>query len=457
MTFALPSSSGWRALGLGQVISLLVAGTGVCSQALAASGVNMPTSQSALNYVLLSSFLWVRLIRAAPCYHRALGRVGCAGERGASCCRDSAGQALLATGDVSPRATAPADAGISGTPAAAQVPVRGSSGRDLAAAPADAPRQAGGCCGMGGAPWWVYLIVALMDVEANFLVVSAYQYTTITSVMLLDCLSIPGSMLLLYTALGTRFSPRHLVAALACLGGVVALVFSDAVGGGSAPDDDKRWVGDLLCVGGAALYSLSNVSQEVMVRLYGPADFLGAIGAFGTLISALQIAIVAQGETEQWSHWDDQTALLVAGFAGCLFAMYVLTARFLQASDAAVFNLSLLTSDMWAILASAVIFGDALQPLYFVALALVVAGLVGYHAGAAPRDVDSGGCVGGYLHRLGWRGSALQSEAGREGAGRPDDETVPTLRKRHPGSGEASPEAGARLAGQAADADSARA
>jgi hypothetical protein len=42
--------------------------------------------------------------------------------------------------------------------------------------------------------WWFYLLLAIADVEANFLVVKAYQYTTITSVMLLDCFSIPCVM-----------------------------------------------------------------------------------------------------------------------------------------------------------------------------------------------------------------------------------------------------------------------
>lgn len=30
--------------------------------------------------------------------------------------------------------------------------------------------------------WWKYLILGLVDVEANYAVVKAYQYTTITSI-----------------------------------------------------------------------------------------------------------------------------------------------------------------------------------------------------------------------------------------------------------------------------------
>lgn len=45
-------------------------------------------------------------------------------------------------------------------------------------------------------PAWKYALLALADVEGNFLVVSAYQYTSIASVMLLDCFAIPVVMLL---------------------------------------------------------------------------------------------------------------------------------------------------------------------------------------------------------------------------------------------------------------------
>jgi len=363
--FALPSGGAWRVLAMGQVISLLVAGTGVCSQALVEKGVSMPTTQSALNYFLLSMILWVKLAR------RWCGADGCRAPWGSACAGDRT--ALL-----------------------------GDRGRAVPSAPAADMANRGGGAAAQGAPWWVYLVVAIMDVEANFLVVSAYQYTAITSVMLLDCLSIPFCMILLRTAVGTRFLPRHLAAAVVCLGGVVALVVGDALpgaSGGAGPDPSTRWVGDLLCIGGAALYALSNVSQEVLVQLYGPTDFLGGLGGFGVLVSGLQIAVLARGETEAWGRWDGEVAGLVLGFGLCLFCMYLLTARFFQESNAAVFNLSLLTSDLWAILSSALLFGQALQPLYFLALALVVVGLVLYHSGPAPEDAKAGGCLGPLLER----------------------------------------------------------
>ena len=56
------------------------------------------------------------------------------------------------------------------------------------------------------------MLLAVADVEGNFLAVKAYQYTTITSVMLLDCFTIPCCMVLSRLFLAAK------VAHLGCLG-----------------------------------------------------------------------------------------------------------------------------------------------------------------------------------------------------------------------------------------------
>lgn len=40
--------------------------------------------------------------------------------------------------------------------------------------------------------WLRYALIAAVDVEANFLFIKAYQYTTLTSIQILDCFSIPS-------------------------------------------------------------------------------------------------------------------------------------------------------------------------------------------------------------------------------------------------------------------------
>ena len=128
----------WRVIVFGQVLSILIAATGAFTQALSLRGVNIPTSQSVLLYVLLSLFVVQR---------------------------------LAVEGRFVPRIAL-----------------------------------------------WRYALVALIDVEANYLVVKAYTAgASITSVMLLDCFTIPCVMVLSRVFLRTRYHAVHGWGVLICI------------------------------------------------------------------------------------------------------------------------------------------------------------------------------------------------------------------------------------------------
>lgn len=311
-----------RALLLGQLISVLVASTGVFSTLLADDGVQIPTTQSLLNYLLLACNL---LVRSA--------KLGCS--------RTWALQVAA----------------------------------------------------------WRYALVALADVEANFLVVKAYSQTTITSIMLIDCWTIPCSMLLSWLFLKRRYTRRHLLGVIVCVVGLAGLVVSDWLrakdaeangssgsSGSDSPPPSNPVLGDLLCFAGATLYAVSNVAQESLVKRHDRVEFLGMLGFFGSIINAAQLAILERDELAAL-HWTPRIAGSLLGFAAALFCMYELTSRFLVTSDAVLFNLSLLTSDVWAILAAVLLFGQALHWLYFLSFAIIVVGLFLYNT--AP-DIDAG-------------------------------------------------------------------
>ena len=75
----------------------------------------------------------------------------------------------------------------------------------------------------------VWLAIAIFDVEGNYLVVKAFQHTSMTSVMLLDCFAIPCVLVLSRFALGAQFTRLHLVGAAACVVGAALTVFSDVL------------------------------------------------------------------------------------------------------------------------------------------------------------------------------------------------------------------------------------
>jgi len=67
-----------------------------------------------------------------------------------------------------------------------------------------------------------------------------------------------------------------------------------------------------------------------------------------------------------------------ATFTGCMFAFYSLVSIVMQRSSALMFNLQILTSDFYSILAGVYLFHIGFQPLYALSFVLVISGTVLY-------------------------------------------------------------------------------
>lgn len=65
-------------------------------------------------------------------------------------------------------------------------------------------------------------------------VVKAYQYTSLTSVMLLDCWTIPSVIFLTWMFLKTKYRMKKFVGVATCVAGLVLVVFSDVHAGDRA-------------------------------------------------------------------------------------------------------------------------------------------------------------------------------------------------------------------------------
>ncbi|XP_021895555.1 solute carrier family 35 member F1-like isoform X1 [Carica papaya] len=242
------------------------------------------------------------------------------------------------------------------------------------------------------AKWYYYVLLALVDVEANFLVVKAYQYTSITSVMLLDCWSIPAVMLLTWLFLHTRYRFKKIAGVLVCITGLVVVVFSDVHAGDRAGGSNPR-KGDLLVIAGATLYAISNVSEEYLVKNADRVELMSFLGLFGAIISAIQISILERNELKS-IHWSAGAAVPFFGFAVAMFLFYSFVPVLLQINGATMLNLSLLTSDMWAVLIRIFAYHEKVDWMYFVAFAAVAVGLVIYSGGERGEDEQRSYVVG---------------------------------------------------------------
>ena len=153
--------------------------------------------------------------------------------------------------------------------------------------------------------WWPFALLALIDIEANYLVVLAFEYTSVTSIMLLDCLTIPSVIILSYIFLNYSYSRFHVLGASICVLGVVLIVLSDfyfPVNKDEDNDDDQSCggdnaarkqalLGDFICICGALLYGVSNVIQETLIKSRGPWEYLARLGIFGTVFGVIQVLV----------------------------------------------------------------------------------------------------------------------------------------------------------------------
>ncbi|KAK7394121.1 hypothetical protein VNO78_14640 [Psophocarpus tetragonolobus] len=234
------------------------------------------------------------------------------------------------------------------------------------------------------AKWYYYVILGFVDVEANFLVVKAYQYTSLTSVMLLDCWAIPSVMLLTWLFLKTKYRLKKITGVLVCVAGLVLVVFSDVHAADRAGGTNPR-KGDLLVIAAATLYAITNVTQEFLVKNADRVELMAMLGLFAAIISAIQISILERNELKS-IHWSAEAALPFVGFSVAMFMFYSLVPILLKINGSTMLNLSLLTSDMWAVLIRIFAYHEKIDWMYFVAFGAVTIGLIIYSGGDKNED-----------------------------------------------------------------------
>jgi solute carrier family 35 protein F1/2 len=216
---------------------------------------------------------------------------------------------------------------------------------------------------------WVllkYLILGLCDLEGNTLLILAYRYTSIVSVMFLDAFALPcvyffGYLLHRYSAYGGLggYNGKNvkwkLFGVALCLLGLTLLVYEDHRTGrfGDNEDTSKWWLGDMLALTGAILYAVSNVMQEHLIQTrQNPHETLMMMGLVGTVVGGVQW-LVFEINVLIAIEWSYTIAGLMVGFCLCLFSLYTLTPHLLKRRNGAMMlNLSVLSSDFYGVVLS---------------------------------------------------------------------------------------------------------
>ncbi|XP_048154350.1 LOW QUALITY PROTEIN: solute carrier family 35 member F1 [Corvus hawaiiensis] len=237
--------------------------------------------------------------------------------------------------------------------------------------------------------WWKYMILGIIDIEANYLVVKAYQYTTLTSVQLLDCFVIPVVILLSWFFLLVRYKAVHFIGIVVCILGMGCMAGADVLVGRQQGAGENKLIGDLLVLGGATLYGISNVCEEYIVRNLSRVEFLGMIGLFGSFFSGIQLAIMEHKELLKVP-WDWQIGLLYVGFSACMFGLYSFMPVVIKKTSATAVNLSLLTADLYSLFCGLFLFHYKFSGLYLLSFFTILVGLMLYSSTSTYVAQDSG-------------------------------------------------------------------
>ncbi|KAK3130527.1 hypothetical protein QOZ80_6BG0494670 [Eleusine coracana subsp. coracana] len=194
--------------------------------------------------------------------------------------------------------------------------------------------------------------------------------------MLLDCWAIPCVILLTWIFLKTKYGLRKFIGVGVCIAGIVLGIFSDVHASARArgPNPLK---GNLLVLAGATLYAVSNVTEEYFVKKSSRIEVMAMLGVFAAIISGIQISILERQELRS-IQWNANAILPFLGFAVAMFLFYSTVPMILKICGATMLNLSLLTSDMWAVLIRIFAYREKVDWMYFVAFAGTVIGLVIY-------------------------------------------------------------------------------
>ncbi|KAI9314881.1 hypothetical protein BX666DRAFT_421939 [Dichotomocladium elegans] len=230
-----------------------------------------------------------------------------------------------------------------------------------------------------------YFFLGWVDMEGNYLVVKAYQYTGMLSVMILDTWSTPMCVLLAFFFLRVRYRWVHYLGIFVCLCGTGMVVGSDAMKGESwnASDPIK---GNFFVIAGATLYGISNTSVEYLCRKYPIYEVNGSFTLFAALINLVQLMILERNEFSTFV--DNGYAIgMIIVYTICMVVLYSLAPVMFRWSSAVIYNLSLLTSDFWSLIFGLGLFGYTVSVLYPPAFVVTIVGITIYYIFPAPEPV----------------------------------------------------------------------
>ena len=250
-------------------------------------------------------------------------------------------------------------------------------------------------------PYTTYILLSILDIEANYLAMLSFQHTSLSSSMLFTSLSILSTVLLRqFVFKSVSYGTKRLIGVVLCLiGGCTWLwheYYTDTAQLDTSFDGERETNstinGDLLALAAASLYGLNDVAAEYFIKANNDSvEYLGMLGFFGSIFSfGIQVPLLEREEVWRLTSngIGNQEAFLFICFVMLLSFFYISVMKFLSLYDATILNLSLQTCPLWAVALTKMqnsidkgVGNELLPPVtFFISLALIMIGMVLYES-----------------------------------------------------------------------------
>lgn len=229
-----------------------------------------------------------------------------------------------------------------------------------------------------GVRWWFYLILGVIDVEANYCVNTAFNYANFATVGLLLNLTTPFAAVLSFFLLKTRYKWKHIVGAVLAFGGCIAIFVGDYSSSNNATSSNEA-KGNILTVVAAFLYAVSNVLEQWVVKLRDSIDAniecTGMVGFYGAILSGIQILGLERTKIHD-IHWYSSIYLYYFGYGCAMVVFYLCTSVFIRWTESLMFNISILTMNIYDVIVNYYLFDTGVATSYWIALGFFYAGII---------------------------------------------------------------------------------
>ncbi|KAI0977973.1 hypothetical protein GJ496_004997 [Pomphorhynchus laevis] len=244
-----------------------------------------------------------------------------------------------------------------------------------------------------------YAFLGFLEVEANFLAVKAYAYTSVVSVQILDSCTLPVIFVLSMILLKRRYYVIHYIALTSTIIGTSMLIYFDHSLSkanansteGSVPS--KAYIGNIMMAAAASIYGLTNVLQEMILRKRPTVEYIFSLSLCTCIISSMQTFIFERSSIQSAEYDNWQFVSYFIGFILSLYGFYIMIPLQLKKHGCVVFNMNLQTSDVYTLLAGTLLFKNKFSGWYIVAWCLIVIStlMYNYKEPINKADTSSGG------------------------------------------------------------------